>query len=354
MKKITITLTLLVALLLSGCSNVFIPLEDNCNEEILFFGDLPMVHATASRIPFTLEETFMQAGYVVVAQFVGQRVFASYILELEFEVSEHIYGNASDTVFIYLDYRFTDFTVPMDSDWWNSMIDAGHCLNEIREMPEHIRIIHPFEKNVSYLLPLQGIGRSVSGTREGVGRPLNGDSRRRAFYLLDDLVINLDDIPLSSMRGNPLDLSETELGSIRSVSTDDILYFAYKHAQNEPSIPRMPRGTIIASAHIENIIHGSPLVLVIDIGELERASRSNWGHSDNYYVTIVRSLKGDISLLEDNLDIDLSMIRFLPDTVQTGDRVIVTLCDLTFNITARYSVYPMEYEQRIGEILGIR
>ena len=360
MKKITITLTLLVALLLSACAGIHTPEIDYDYEETLFFGEQPqiLVEESFTRRPF--EDILAFSTDVVIAHFVGQRAFNSYTFELEFEVSEKIYGNAADRIFVYLEYGRTKFSDNFSPFWEAYFLQNGYKGNNVysqeclAKIPRTEVIFHPFEEGVNYLLALYAstLNRVTATTRGGFNRPQNGDDRNRAFFLINDIVINLDDITQSTIDNQPFcdHILTSHLGlADRSSTVEDMIEFVYKQAQNPAPMPPWDI-TNISSSSIEDIINGSPRIVVVDVGALnsERSARGNWHYGDWRNATVVQSLKGEIEV---GSEIGIS---FLPDTVSYGDRVIVTLCGTFFTVSARNSVFPMEYEQRIGEILGIR
>jgi len=105
----------------------------------------------------------------------------------------------------------------------------------------------------------------------------------------------------------------------------------------------------ITSNNLEDIINGSPNVLLIEINELESPTDERM-QNDIYYITVVEVLKGDLQVG------DLLRIIFFADTVRPGETHIVSVAPVSpypyFQVfTSRYSLHSMAQRDEIVTII---
>jgi len=84
-----------------------------------------------------------------------------------------------------------------------------------------------------------------------------------------------------------------------------------------------PGRDFIRSTEMSDILYGSPNVVIVEIGAacrlLHQQINKDWMETDLYYVTVVRSIKGDF-----NYD-DEMVVTFFANTVSPGERHIIAV-----------------------------
>jgi len=265
---------------------------------------------------WTFESAVEIATDIVVAEFVECRPFGQTATEYEFIVHDRIYGNAADTIFVYVVYHemHRSFSEP-----------AFH-----------------FDAGTQYLLTLVKLVNVYSSFHED------------GFTFASDLILNLDDPSGSTMYGQPLSAhSEMNFDSI-GLTRDHVISYVR-------SLPRDPFLTIgsvlIKSDDLRDIITGSPNVVVIEITEPHSLASHGYGseftQTDIYYITVVEVLKGDMQIG------DIIPVIFFADTVFTGETHIVSITpsDPTspnpyfHDFTSRHSLHCMTQRDEIIRII---
>jgi len=246
----------------------------------------------------TFESAVAIATDVVVAEFVAQRPFGQRTTEFEFIVHERIFGNAADTIFVYLD----------DSELTVTFID-----NE-----------QQFTRNTQYLLTLIKLADVYS--------PFHDD----AFMFLSDLTLDLNNPSRSTMHNEPLwRHSRIDFGS-RFLTRRSIISYVSALPWN-PS----PTWVFITSSYLEDIIDGSPNVLVVEINEPTRLADVGTPidtiSTDIYFTTVVEVLKGDMQIG------DVVEIVFFAGTVFPGETHIVSVAPVS---TASQNPYFQQFTSR--------
>jgi len=277
-------------------------------------------HASQDIISFEEALLFFTTD-IVLAQFVAQRPMGRYNSQLKFTVSERILGDAADTIFVYISHHF------------GAEIGYGAF----------------FKYGVNYLLPLARINWVLSNFHEDGYHMVPGH-----------IAINLDDPTQSIMYGESIMLHTTEFDfDRRDISTETISSFMKEIASESSLQDRLP--FIIRSNDIQDVVNGSPVIIVVEISEHIRSLYNCIGGNDWTIVTVVNSMKGQVN-------VGYTFNLFFPvDSVIVGERYIVALHPSDFpsshpitgpglynsyRLTSRNSVFSMEYQQRIGEILG--
>jgi len=270
----------------------------------------------------TFEEVVLEfATDVVIAQFIGQRPFGNNLTEFEFAVQDRVLGNAADRIFIYAERTH------------------AHVTGTEREVAFEPGVLS-FEAGIDYLLPLIRITSPYANTHE------DGFTFIRNF-----IVINLDAPSDSVMYSEPLALHATGLDfNARTLESEQILtYVAELTADNSPAIEP------IRSELLQDIIHESPYILLVEINEPLRLSRqqatTDWMRTDIYYVTVIQSLKGDYTTSEEG---DFVVI-FFADTVSPGEQHIVAVRPIDegnywHRFTSRNSLFSVD---QMNEILSL-
>ena len=269
------------------------------------------------------EEALAMSTDVVVAQLVARRPFGRSMEELEFVVSEWIFGDASERIFVYL----TNHDI---------------SISGIQEISfAEYEII--FERGVDYLLSLQRLHSLdvISNFHEDGHFLINGSP-----------IINLNNPIESTMYNESIIAHATELDfRRRTLSRDQIVSFAYEATRNNPLEPYM--GDFIRSRDIEDIISGSPEILMIEINELIDSIDNCAISSNIYVVTVIQTLKGEFEVGE-NFELE-----FFMDTVRIGEQYLIAIrpgmihpaTGMWFNfLTSRNSVFSME---QLDEIISI-
>jgi len=324
MKKMILALLLLAVFVVSACSTYEpIEVEPIVDETVAPIEvELPPPQEFTTIMPRlvirTFEEAIVYATDVMVVQYVGRRPFGQRLTEFEFIVSESILGvaNAGDTVFAYTEDLST--------------ITFGCCHDLMRHTV--------FTPGTDYLLPFN----------RWVLPYLNAPEDMLRF--LYTIVIDLDNPLNSTMYNEPLYLNSSGLNfNERSFTRQEIISYVTDLSRNNPPA----RGMHIRSDVTEDIILGSPYVLVVEINELHRPSRgdSDWMSTDLFYATVLDVLErsGDISVG------DVIDVTFFANTVSTGEQHIIAVTGSRtgwFNFTSRYSLFSLDYLDEIIEILA--
>ena len=257
---------------------------------------------------WTFECFLAYASDIVIAQYVGSRPFGQQVREFEFMVIDRILGDAPDTIFIYTD---------RGSGYYPPDVSPG----------------------VNYMLVLERIGDPYANTHED------------GYVMEGNIVINLDNPELSVIFGRrkPLSQYSTSLAFDSNTTAEEIISVVSDLTRNNP-----PGRSYITSTLIDDIVHGSPNILVIEIDELWRLASeqatTDWMAVDLYFVTILETLKGDFAAGE-----RLSM-TFFADTVFLGEQHIVATRPISeYSIgwqefTSRNSLFSLDQQ---GEIMMI-
>jgi len=257
-----------------------------------------------------------RAADVVVAEFVTQRRFKYAGTEFEFIVHERIFGDAADTIFVYT---------------WDE--ETGGPEND----PQ-------FAVGAQYLLLLETIA--------GVFSTIHDDG----FMFLGDLVLDLNNPSVGTMYNQPLSLHSTGLNfNSRNLTKERIISYV-------STLPRdpIPQRLFIKSDILEDIITGSPHVLIVEIGEPYRLTsiRSGAGirlPTDIYNATVVEVLKGDWQVG------GLVEVVVFADTVFPGETHIVSIAPSNptnaapsglQRLSSRNSLHSMSQLDEINLILG--
>jgi len=237
-----------------------------------------------SLIYLTFEEAAQMSTDVVVAEFVGQRPFGQSQTEFEFIVHERIFGNAADRIFVYT-----------HDNTRNTVMIAGHSSMDSDRQ---------FTTDTQYLLLLYKIADVYANTHED------------GFVFLTDLILDLNDPSISTMYNEPLTLHSTGMNfNSRSLTSEEVVSYVSNLTRNNT-----PARDFIRSDSLEDIIEGSPCVLIVEISEPWRMARYGvMGLNDIYYTTVVEVLKGDKQIG------DLVRVFFFADTVFPGERHIVSI-----------------------------
>ena len=262
---------------------------------------------------WTLESTVEIATDVVVAEFVGRRPFGQRTTEYEFIVHDRIFGNAADTIFVYVVYD-----------------EMSH------------RFVDPdlqFTTGTQYLLTLIKLADIYTSFHYD------------AFIFINDLMLDLNDPSGSTMYNQPLSLFSDMNFDSNGLTKEHIISYVR-------TLPRNPHLTVdrvfITTDNLWDIINGSPYVLIIEITEPIRmaseALHSDIRSTDIYYTTVVEVLKGDLQVG------DVVTVTFFADTVFLGETHIVSIAPLSGSscyqiFTSSHSLHSMEQRNEIISII---
>jgi len=246
----------------------------------------PLTHIGESRIArFSTD--------VVIVEYVDRRPFGQNSYKLEFVVHERIFGDAADTIFVYISDPFA----------------AWRRVGEVAFAEELY-----FSEGSQYLLMLYRIVDVYSNTHE------NGHW----------------------LRSSGSNIQNMDNSFVRAILS---AYYRVITLHNTPA------REYIRSNELEIILAGSPYVLVVEINEILRPVHHqacrDWFETDIFLTTIVEPLKGFREAGEQ------ARIIFFADTVQQGEKHIVAVTEGYFNeFTSRYSLIPMERKGDVLEILA--
>lgn len=293
-----------------------VPFSDSNNEYSVSVPAPPMVEA--SWLPF--EQTLAEfTTDVVIVQYVGHRQFGEHSTEFEFIVLERILGNAADRIFVYAELANDDGRPAPTSAHISSL-----GLN--------------FNHGVNYLLPLIMITHPQANTHD--------DGFTFVQYSIFDLDNPLNSVVLGRQIYQAL---FTSLNIDDNISKQDIVSFVAELTKDNP-----PARDIIRSDAIEDIVTGSRYIVAVEINRPLRLSdeqrTTDFAATDLYYVTALRTLKGDF------IAPDGFLIIFPANTVSTGERHIVAIEPISegsswFRFTARNSLFTMDQHDEIMRIL---
>jgi len=249
----------------------------------------------------------MFATDIVVAQYVNATRIGERLVEFEFIVTEKLIGNAEERIFVY-----TDAGVELIGSSNNLTSGTDYLLILMRMTPS------PYSIN----------------TREG------------GFGFVNEVIIDLNNISIDTL--HRLDLSN---GVTKEQIISHVVGLAAPTMYQEVGWDVV----FIQSEDIEDIIIGSPYVLLVEIAEPRRLVNeqitTDWMSTDIYYVEVIEVLEGTGNI------VDGETIRaiFFADTVFTGEQHIVALTrrergSNNYTFTSRNSLFPME---DLPEILAI-
>jgi len=249
----------------------------------------------------------------VIVQHIGSRPFGERSTEHEFIVIERIFGNAADRIFVYTERHNAEV----------SGVDRP-----IYYRPGDVT----FEVGTTYILPLWGRTSVYGKTHED------------GFALRADTVIDLDDLSNSVMWTESLFLHTDFFDSFTHLNNDHVRDELIAYIKEWTKDNSFDMEEYIKSEETEDIIHGSPYVLVVEVNEPRRLVHEqiirDWMETDLYYVTVVHALKGD-------LDVGVILdVTFFADTVYTGEQHIVALAQRRqggfYDFSSRNSLFSMD------------
>jgi len=282
MTILKIVLSLMIVMALTACG-VSSGMQPNIGHSPTGGGTI-----LASAIYLTLEDAAELATDVVVARYVTQRPFGQSITEFEFAVEERILGSAADTIFVYVQHNVRTHMIDTDISFSESNIS--------------------FSAATQYLLMLERIVSTQSAMHE------------EGFWIIGNHVINLDNPSMSTMYNEPISQHSTGMDfNSRRLSSDMIISYISDLTRNNT-----PSRTPIRSDDLEEIIEGSPYVLIVEVGEpwrLAQDIRQSDGviPTDIFHTTVVGVLKGDMEVG------DIVIMVFYADTVAQGERHIIAI-----------------------------
>lgn len=240
-------------------------------------------------------------------------------------MSEQIFGNTADRIFIYVQNANI------------SVMETSLSLNENDIF---------FEQGVDYLLPLVRLNRSHVMT----------NFHEDGYFLVGGRpIINLDN-PIASTMYNESIMEHASAIDFRrrNLSRAEIIAFAYETTRNNPLAPSA--GDFIRSNKLEDIVNGSSDILVIEINEYLSSTNDGVRTISRYYVNIDEVLKG-----EWGINYSEFKMAFFTDTVRVGERHIVAIrpglahpaTGIWFNhFTSRNSLFSLDQQAEIEEIIA--
>ena len=198
-----------------------------------------------------------------------------------------------------------------------------------------------FEPGVEYLLPLINTDNPYAKTREN------------SFVLIRNIVIDLDEPAYSIMYSESLSAHSEEISFGEDTSQQEIISHMDDLTRDNP-----PAEEFIRSEEMEDVISGSPYILVVEVNEpfrlSDEQSTTDWMRTDIYYTTILQVLKGDRAVYDVSEEL---MVIFFADTVLPGEQHIVAVetpreGSTFYRFTSRNSLFHMDQLDEILAILG--
>ena len=262
---------------------------------------------------WTFEDVVTIAQHVVVAEFVTRRPFGEFHTEFEFIVHEQVIGETAETIFVYTN------DVLMIDGFGSDALD--------------------FTTDTQYLLVLLEIANVYASLYD------------YGLRFITDLILDLNDPSRSTMNNESLSL-HSRLAFDGNLTREQIL----SHVRSLPSSPS-PTRMFITSENLDDIIDGSPYVVIVEIGEpwslAGTGVYASTVSTDIYYATIVEVLKGDM-YVGDEL-----RIVFFGGTVFPGETHMVSIRPSSPNnpnsafhdFTSRNSLHCMEQREEIIAII---
>jgi len=274
--------------------------------------DMDMGFSMGMGVRWTLESAIEVATDVVVAEFVTSRPLQG-ATEYEFIVHDRVFGNAADTIFVYLVYA-----------------ESGR------------RIASPefqFTTGTQYLLALRKLADVYSRFHQD------------GFIFTTGLILDINDPSRSTINNEPLSSHSRMNFNSRSITSREII--SYVHTL--PHIPFAADGRVfIASDNLEDIINGSPYVVIVQIGRPHRIATEGM-RTDIYHTTVVDVLKGDMQVG------DLLRVVYFAGTVSPGETHIISITPSSptnpnphfHRFTSRHSLHsPDQLDEIISIITG--
>jgi len=261
----------------------------------------------------SFEDAITMATHVVVAELVDRRSFGLDFIEFEFIVHERVIGDVDDTIFVYTD----------NIDWC-----CGFSGCDLK-----------FTTDTQYLLVLLEIANVYASFHD------------YGLRFFNDIILDMNDPSRSTMYNEPLS-QHSRLSFNGGLTRDQIL----SHVQLQPRDP-FPTTMFITSENLEDIINGSPYVLMVEINEPWRlaggGAHEDVVSTDIYYVTIIEVLKGNMQVN------DVLRVVFYAGTVFPGEIHLVSVSHNDPHIstpffhtfTSRNSLHCME--EQLDEIRAI-
>jgi len=276
--------------------------------------------ATASLDYLTFDDALVQfATDVVIVRYIGSRPFGQNLTEFEFVVIERILGDAAERIFVYSDS--------------NVSTHVSGIPRPVAYRPGDLTFRH----ETNYMLPLIAINHPHANTHED------------GFRFINNIVIDLDNPLNSIMYSEPLSLHSERLDFNERISRNEIVSHVAELTQYN-----LPGRSIIRSQVIDDIVIESPFVLTVEINEPIRLSNeqltTDWMATDIYYVTIVKVLKGDISVGR-----EIAVI-FSANSVFSGEVHTVAIEPIAdgsnwFRFTSRNSLFNVNQLDKIMSII---
>ena len=254
---------------------------------------------------------------IIIVQYVGHRPFGMTLVEFEFVVTDVVLGEAADRIFVYAEHVYASV---MNDSW------VGYRPGELQ-----------FEHGVDYLLAVRRITSPYANTH------IDG------FTFVRNIMVDLDNPVNSIMYSEPLYLHSQGFDfRAEGITRQQIVTHIKDVMRYNP-----PVVDLIRSEVLEDIVHESPNIVIIEISQLLRLTSgvSDWMCTDMYYVTVVESIKGDLDVGT------VIVLSFFSDTVNLGEQHLVAMRQNArgsfFNFTARDSHFCMTQLDEIKQILGI-
>jgi len=269
----------------------------------------------------TFENVVRSSTDVVVAELVAQRPFGELRTQFEFIVHERIFGNAPDTIFVYA-----------ESIQWDREFTCSDL---------------PFTTNTQYLLALRLIANVYANYH------VDG------YRFTADLMLDLNNPSESTLFGEPLSPSSNMNFNRGRLTREQVISYV-RTLEYDSSPPRV----FITSDSLEDIINGSPNVVIVEIVEMciysyilrEGPSRQlqayiHW--ADRFDTTIVEVLKGDLQVG------DMLSVVFFGDTVNPGETHLVSTVSSDPNnpnshmqrFTSSHSLHSLDQRDEIIAII---
>ena len=325
-----IIITLMMTMLITACGAPNTQVESGGSAQssatgntgnVLATGDTEIVSGVSfSMMYLTFEDAAKMATDIVVAQYIERRPFGQNLTEFEFAVHERVLGNAADRIFVYVRNNASFSVVGAD----------------VSRMDNY----RPFTTEGQYLLILTKIANVFANTHED------------GFRFLTDIMLDVNNPIEGTMYGEPLAMHAEGINfNSRNLTSETIISYLGTLTRNNT-----PAREYIRSDNLQDIMEGSPYVLIVEITEPRRLQRdawsSDWASTDIYFTTVVEVLKGDKQIG------DIVQVIFFADTVFPGERHLVSIEPRDpdnphfYGLTSRHSLHSMDQLDEIVALLS--
>ena len=303
----------------------------SCQEQYEHNTSNVQINSVSHMFYSTFEDAVLNSATdIVIVNYLGSRMFDDVWKEFEFAVVENILGETTDYIRVYVD-----------------LSTEMHILGHEGHDHHHREALH-FQQNVDYLLPL-------INTNSPTSRFYNVDGIDN-FLFIRGIAVNLNNLIESVMYGENLNEHIDGVNLLARDAHNQIIELVEELAVEIEENTTWER-IFIRSYEMDDIILGSPDVLIVEITEPRRLHDAFYGQvlrTDIFFVDVVEVLYGSDEFVGN------TSITFFANTVSIGERYIVAVQQSAennrwaFRFTSRNSLFSMDQLDGILYILEQR